>query len=356
MGDLHLTAKDFVFVDLNETEYPLNRFETERIENHENVFRIFGALQPKPRDHYEHWVPSLPESPATVDTVYFPSCGSMGFTNRLFAMMDIFEMTGIEYRALGPFDLDLCCGYMHLTCGEIDIAEKRSRDLVAALQAFGPREVVVGCPWSYRWLRDYVSQIAPYTFSVKHQLQFIAENLDKLEFKELPVSVAYHDSCSIGRWTHEYDAARRILKYMPGVNYVELPRNQAQSGCCGNGAPNELYLELVDERLSEAKDAGAEVVTAVCGGCVLGFSKHSERHGLTATNIINLIAQGLGIEHEDILSRCIDSGDVDSILSEVGPNIQQSEYTIDEMRNFIPKYLFGVRTFGLLDETLEKKT
>lgn len=353
--ELHLETKDFVYVELNRTDHPLRRFETELIENHENVFRIFSALQPKPRNHYERWVGSLPLDNEQVDTVFFPSCGSMGFTNRLFAMMDILELTGVGYRALGPFDLDICCGYMHLTCGDLEAAERHARRLVAALSRYEPRCVIVGCPWTYRWLRDFAPRFLTYEFTVRHQLQFIADNLERLEFKPQDSTVAYHDSCSIGRWTGEYEAARTILRAMPGIGYTELPRNRSQSACCGNGAPEDLYVQLVNDRLGEARAAGAEVLTATCGGCVLGFTKHASRHNLVATNIVTFISEQLGIQHPDILREAIECADTETVIENTRSNIEESEYELHEMRQLIPRYLFGIRTFGVLEDRLKKR-
>ena len=352
---LHQTVKDFVLTDLDQAGYPVRKGEEELPENPEGVYRVFAAIQPKPVERYKRWLVKMPTNPPQVDTIYFPSCSSPGLTKRLFDMLDIFEMTGLDYLALSSHDLDLCCGCMHLKNGYLEKAEQRARSLVTALAAFRPKMVVTGCPWTYYWLHNFVPEFCPYEFEVQHQVQFIADNLERLDFRQTERIVAYHDSCSIGRWAREFERPRKILHHMPGVTLVEMERNRTQSACCGAAAPKELHTKMVNDLLAEVHNTGAQVLTSVCAGCVMAFQQYAASYGLTATNIINFVAEGLGISNEDILQQCFQYGNVDRVIEATRSNIEKSKFTVEEIRPLISRYLFAGGTLGGYDQAPGEK-
>ena len=348
---LHHTAKDFVYCDLEDAGYGLVKTKAELPENKESVYRFFRGISPRPEDKYDNWLITMPENPPQVDYIYFPSCSSAAFTKRLFDTLDIFEMSGLDYRALSPFDIDLCCGCMHIMAGDIKTADKRARGLVAALNAFKPKVVVTGCLHTHWWLRDYISELVSYDFKAQHAVQFIADHLDKLQFKPMDnVTVAFHDSCGMGRWTREFDAPRKILKYMPGVNYAELQHNRLDATCCGLAAPKDMQDKMICDRLEETKSAGATLLTSVCVGCVMGFQRHTDKYGLDATNIVSFVSEGLGFNNEDLMQKYREIGDLDKIIEITRPYIERGEYTLDQAKRLIKRYLFNVRTLGLHDE------
>jgi heterodisulfide reductase subunit D len=344
---LHLTVKDFVVTDLRKAGYPVKvQGESELPEDPKGVYRVFAAIQPKPVDRYKRWLVKMPTDPPQVDTIYFPSCSSPGLTKRLFDMLDIFEMTGLEYLALSSHDLDLCCGCMHIKHGYMEKAEQRARSLVTALSAFRPRMVVTGCPWTYYWLHNFVPEFCPYDFEVQHQVQFIADNLERLDFRQMEQVVAYHDSCSIGRWAGEFERPRKILRHMPGVTFVEMERKRTEAACCGAAAPKELRTKMVNDSLAEVSTTGAEVLTSICAGCVMNFQQYAASYGLDVMNIISFVAESLGSSNEDTLQKCMQYGNVDRVIEATHSNIERSEFTVEEIRPLISRYLFAGGTLG----------
>jgi len=352
---LHQIVKDFVLTDLRQAGYPVPKAEEELPENPESVYRVFAAIQPKPLERYKRWLVKMPTNPPQVDTIYFPSCSSPGLTKRLFDMLDIFEMTGLDYLALSSHDLDLCCGCMHLKNGYMKQTEQRARSLVTTLSAFRPKMVVTGCPWTYHWLHNFVPEFSPYEFEVQHQVQFIADNLERLSFRHMDCIVAYHDSCSIGRWAREFERPRKILRHMPGVTFVEMKRNRNDAACCGAAAPKELQTKMVNDSLAEVSATGAKVLTSICAGCVMNFQQYAASYGLNVMNIISFVAGGLGISNEDTLQKCFQYGSVDRVIKATRSNIERSEFTEEEIRPLISRYLFAGSTLGGYDQAPREK-
>ena len=70
----------------------------------------------------------------------------------------------------------------------------------------------------------------------------------------LNLNATYHDPCYLGRYNGIYDAPRRVLRKL-GVNLVEMPRNRADSYCCGAGG-GRIWMEDrpgIKERPAESR-------------------------------------------------------------------------------------------------------
>ena len=87
--------------------------------------------------------------------------------------------------------------------------------------------------------------------------------------------ITFHDPCFLGRWNQEYDAPRKVLRAMKGVELAEMERNKKGALCCGGGAGNFLtdFLGGSDEspariRAREARDVKADILAVACPNCL----------------------------------------------------------------------------------------
>ncbi len=70
----------------------------------------------------------------------------------------------------------------------------------------------------------------------------------------LTVDATYHDPCYLGRYNGIYEAPRRVLRNL-GVRVAEMPRNRADSYCCGAGG-GRIWMEDtpgIKERPAESR-------------------------------------------------------------------------------------------------------
>jgi len=93
---------------------------------------------------------------------------------------------------------------------------------------------------------------------------FLSETLD--------LTVTYHDPCDLGRGARVFDAPREVIRSIPGVRLVELPRNRENCQCCGGVETRDDGSQafLGDCQKENRRSAGnrrqghCHVVPAVC--------------------------------------------------------------------------------------------
>jgi Fe-S oxidoreductase len=98
--------------------------------------------------------------------------------------------------------------------------------------------------------------------------------------------------------TGVYEPPRDILKAIPGIELVEMPRRRDQAYCCGaGGGAKEAYpdfaLFAASERLREAATTtSAEAIVAACPLCERNF-KDAAKNGMKVYDITELIVQAI---------------------------------------------------------------
>jgi len=143
-------------------------------------------------------------------------------------------------------------------------------------------------------------------FEVIHHTEFIAALIRdaKLELRALDGKrVAYHDSCYLGRYNDIYEAPRKILKAIGGIQAVELPRNRTRSFCCGGGG-GHMWMEedptkrVNERRVEEIIETKVDIVATACPYCLIMFEDGVKAKGAEETlhvkDVSELVAEALG--------------------------------------------------------------
>ena len=145
---------------------------------------------------------------------------------------------------------------------------------------------------------------------VYHWTQAVEELVDSgalgLDGTELDYAVTYHDPCHLGRYNDEYEAPRQLVE-ATGCDLHEMPRNRANSFCCGGGGGG-LWMEMEEdekpseERLREAledTDAGSSIEKFVvaCPMCMTMYEDGRKTGGfedaIEIVDIAELIVEAL---------------------------------------------------------------
>ena len=141
-------------------------------------------------------------------------------------------------------------------------------------------------------------------FEITNVLEWTADIIKqgKLEFDKSknPQRVTYHDPCDLGRNSGVYDAPRNILRSVPGLTFVELEKNQAESICCGGGgnlemADANLSGTVAQKKIEEIQRTGARTVVTSCQQCVRTIKSRARRQkiDLNVMDITELVLQAM---------------------------------------------------------------
>ncbi len=219
------------------------------------------------------------------------------------ATCGLFDRAGLDYAVLGLEEG--CCGDPSRRLGHEYLFAAQARQNVETFRRYGVEKIVTACPHCYNTLRNEYPQFGLEGVEVLHHSELLARLLADGRLRLGPgasATVAYHDSCYLGRHNGVYDAPRDALRAVPGLALAEPPRSRREGFCCGAGGGRMFLEERLGTRINHARIAevaatGAAAVCTACPFCLtmLGDAiKETDRAGsLTAFDLAEIIARHL---------------------------------------------------------------
>lgn len=245
--------------------------------------------------------------------LFFPGClASHRFKEKTRILVRVLQASGYELDFLN--DEKTCCGTPFWVTGKDARAEEWAENLMERLEEREVEEIITPCPSCFRAFDEVYPELLgleEFPIKVRHTSEVLEEivNENKLKLKnEINKSVTYHDPCEIGRYRDIYEPARNALKAIPGLELVEMSRNREEAFCCGGGGAIKIMDEdasnqIAVERLEDALETGAELLTTICPACELNLTHatYLEDVHMRVLDVAELLAVSAGLEDEEIL-------------------------------------------------------
>ncbi len=270
----------------------------------ESTFRHGNALGANPRRRAA-WtkgagvpVRELPKDPAPVDVLFYVedywSYHPRG-QEAAQAFARILHALGVDYAILGAEEKTL--GDSQRLAGERGLFDSLMEDVTTTLARYEFNRIVTPDPHGFNALvKEYPKH--GHTYDVAHYTQFLAPLVDRLELTTaLEARVTFHDPCYLGRHNGEYDAPRKLLRAIPGIDLVEMGRCKENAYCCGGGGGgmwlDGFMSDKIDERLSErrvreAAESGADILAVCCPYEVSRFSDAAKSTGNDQLQVLDI--------------------------------------------------------------------
>ncbi len=220
----------------------------------------------------------------------------------------VLRAAGFEYVFLPG---QTCCGYPARQMGDPATMMKLARQNLLAVKDAKIEYLVTPCPTCTHALKNvYPSllkedalygELAQKTAQAVHDFaDFIYRNIGKekdLPFKPLKKKVTYHDSCHLKRSLGVFEQPRELLK-LAGADFREM--NGADE-CCGFGGSYlikypEISGKILDKKLKNILDSGAELVAVECPGCLMQLNRGlagKANKGVEVKFLASLLAESL---------------------------------------------------------------
>lgn len=265
--------------------------------------------------------PARKTAPATgagaVRVAFFPGCVQdalfEGTNARTVRVLEHFGARVVPAPGFG------CCGALHGHAGDREQAKRLARQNIEAFERSGAEYLVNNAGGCGAFLKEYPRLFEDDPLWLRRAEAFAARVRDASELLlELPgpphwqdgetaggtkprLVVTYQDSCHLRNVQRVWQEPRRILRRLPGVEYVELP---GADQCCGsagiyNVTHPEMSRAILDRKMASVKGVDPDVIVVANPGCQMQLLLGVERHGLggkvRVVHLIDLVAETLGL-------------------------------------------------------------
>jgi len=202
-----------------------------------------------------------------------------------------------------------CCGTPVFIHGDIETARTLARRNIDIMDNCGADYIITGCgSCGGAWQREFsellggdeeYSRRAAYWSTRTYDISTFL--VDVIQYRRpagaVETSVTYHDPCHLKKTMKVARQPREILKSIPGVRFVEMPRPDACCGCGGSYAltHTETSTAIARKKTDDVQATGAETVTTGCPACMMQLTANL---GRPAHHFISLLAHSYRREAE----------------------------------------------------------
>jgi Fe-S oxidoreductase/nitrate reductase gamma subunit len=217
------------------------------------------------------------------------------------AVVKILKAAGVSFAVMQE---ERCHGEVARRLGEEYLYQTLQKENIAAINRYRFKKVVTHCPHCFNTIKNEFPQFGG-TYEVVHHTQLIEALLAAGRItptKPLDATLAFHDSCYLGRYNGITEAPRNVAKSVPGLRLVELPRNRDRGLCCGGGG-GHMWMEVKAPkrvniiRVEEALEAKVDMVGTGCPFCLamvdLGRKVKGAEETLLVKDVSELVAESL---------------------------------------------------------------
>ncbi len=231
-------------------------------------------------------------------TLLFAGCSADQPSGRAAAtaLAMVMKRAGENFAILG--EEERCCGLYAHDLGFRREYHRLEEENLQAVRKAGVKKIVIACGSCRRIWKDYPKEEMQ-GIEVLHGVEYIEKLLQegRLKFtKTIKRKITYHDPCHLGRGCGVYESPRNVLRSIPGVELVEMPRNRRWAWCCGGGGGvPEAFPDLAqwnaEDRLREADQTGADLLLTTSALCLRSFALRQAH--LETQELLEFICQAI---------------------------------------------------------------
>jgi glycolate oxidase iron-sulfur subunit len=277
------------------------------------ILRLFGLAQRErllPQIDSEFFFNKLGETFPAVGArrarvAFFAGCvANVAFSKLSEATIRVLTANGCE--VVVP-DQQFCCGALAAHAGVREAARNLARKNIPAFEKESFDAIITNAAGCGATLKEYERLFSPeepeceragaFAEKVRDVTEFLAALGLSAKLRQLAVRVTYQDSCHLLHGQKVREAPRRLLRAIPGLEFIELPYSDICCGSAGiyNLTETKASLDLLDEKMRFAKETGARVIATANPGCLLQMRAGVEIHktGQEVLHVVEILDRAL---------------------------------------------------------------
>ncbi|MEY2793375.1 MAG: hypothetical protein RJA76_1367 [Bacteroidota bacterium] len=218
------------------------------------------------------------------------------------AMCEILQKVGISFSVLGKEEA--CSGDPARRAGNEFLYQMQAQSNIQTLNLYGVKKIITTCPHCFNTLKNEYPSLGG-NYDVIHHSQLLAELIAQGKIKSNDATnetIAFHDSCYLGRANGVYEAPRQIISGLQ-KELKELKSCKSKGLCCGAGGaqvfkePEPGAIDMQVRRAEEIVQSGAHKVAIACPFCMVmlqdGLNKTGKEKEIQLIDLAELVQQSL---------------------------------------------------------------
>ncbi|MHB8485474.1 MAG: (Fe-S)-binding protein [Candidatus Acidiferrales bacterium] len=141
---------------------------------------------------------------------------------------------------------------------------------------------------------ESASQFTP---KMRDVTEFLVELGLSAPLREMKLRVTYQDSCHLLHGQKIREAPRKLIRAVPGVEFVEMPLTDQCCGSAGvyNVTETKTSMELLADKMRHASSTKASVIVTANPGCILQLRAGAKLHatGQEVMHVVELLDRAL---------------------------------------------------------------
>jgi len=219
------------------------------------------------------------------------------------SMASVLKRAKVDFAILG--NEETCTGDPARRMGNEYLYQILAEQNIQTFNSYNVKKIVTICPHCFNTIKNEYPHLGG-DYEVLHYTEFVAELIKQGAIRPLaPIetTLAYHDSCYLGRHNEVYEPPRDIAKAIPGLTLVEMGRNRERSFCCGAGGGHMWMEESGGQRINHVRteqflETEADIIGVSCPYCLQmfeeGISAEQLENQKKARDLLEILDESLG--------------------------------------------------------------
>ncbi len=190
----------------------------------------------------------------------------------------------------------------------MDLVMSQAQNNIAVFERWDVDVIVADCATCGSTLKEYDSLFAQDPEWAGRAAAFRSKVRDVSEFlTEIPLErptgrvdarVTYHDPCHLRRAQKVWKEPRKLLSFIDGLDFVEMPE---ADWCCGSAGSQlithyDTSRKVLERKLDNIEKTEADIIASGCPGCRMQLKTGLQRRGKRARVVhpITLLDEAYG--------------------------------------------------------------